>query len=176
MEKIDELVRRARKGDETAITRLVGIYKGFVYTIAYRMVNDPDRAEDITQETFIRAFIKIDSLKDPGRFKTWLGKITRNLIYDHLRQERKEWIEVVVTNPGDGMASIRRRVIIQKALSRLREQDRMLLVLTYFKGLSLREVGKIMEIPEADIRVYIHRARRRLRKELKGYEEELLSV
>jgi len=169
-----ELVRRAKDGDERAIARLIAIYKGLVYTIALRMLGDPDWAEDITQETFIRAFLRIKTLKHPERFRSWITMIVRNLIYDHLRKRKTELPPPVRTGPG--VESVRKKVIIQQALLRLSKQDRLLLTLFYYQGFTMKEIGEVTGIPSANLRVYLHRARARLREELRGYEDELLSI
>ena len=67
-------------------------------------------------------------------------------------------------------------MIIQDALMRLNERDRMLLTLTYYQGFSLAEVGEAMKMSEQNVKVCLHRARKRLRKELRGHEHEVLSA
>ncbi len=69
---------------------------------------------------------------------------------------------------------IRRRVVIQDALAKLTERDRMLLTLTYYEGLSLRETAETMKMTESNVKVCLHRARKRLRKQLAGYENEFV--
>jgi len=172
------LVLRSRDGDEPAVRRLITIHQGLLFTIAFRMVGEPETARDLIQETFIRAFRKIGDLRTPEHFRSWLCAICRRVVLDHLRREKRkrtvplEEVEVIVP---DDRAVIRKRMIVQDALSRLSARDRMLLVLAYYQGNSLREVAHTMKIPEANVRVYVQRARDRLRELLKGREHELLS-
>jgi len=173
------LVACARDGDEQAISRLITIHKGLVYTIVIRMVANSDTARDLTQDTYIRAFRKLRDLKRPEKFRPWLCAIARRVVLDHFRAEKRK-PTVSLDEIGDigaepDPAAVRRRRLIQGALARLNPRDRMLLVLAYYQGLSHREVGLALKIPESNVRVYIQRARGRLRNLLKGREHEILS-
>jgi RNA polymerase sigma-70 factor (ECF subfamily) len=174
---IAALVAYARDGDESAITRLITIHKGLIYTIVIRMVANSDTARDLTQDSFIRAFRKLRDLKQPEKFRPWLCAIARRVVLDHFRAEKRK-PTVSLDEIGDIGAdpfAVRRRRLIQDALSRLNPRDRLLLVLAYYQGFSHREVGLALKIPESNVRVYIQRARDRLRILLKGREHELLS-
>lgn len=176
---IAALVAYARDGDEQAISRLITIHKGLIYTIVIRMVANSDTARDLTQDSFIRAFRKLRDLKQPEKFRPWLCAIARRVVLDHFRAEKRkptvslEEIGEIGADPDH--AAVRRRMLIQDALSRLMPRDRMLLVLAYYQDFSQADVAQAMKIPESNVRVYIQRARDRLRKLLKGREHELLS-
>lgn len=177
---IGQLIQNAKKGDEQAITRLITIHKGLVFTIAWRMTNDHDVSQDLTQETFIRACLKIRKVKNSDHFKPWLCTIARNVVRDHFRKARRTQavsFEAVKDFHGaSNIESTRRRVIIQEGMAKLPPRDRMILTLAYYDGLSLREVGTVMKMRESTVKVCVHRARKRLRKHLEGYEYELLSA
>ena len=173
------LVMRAQDGDEEAISRLITVHKGLIFTIVIRMVANRDLAADLTQDTFVRAFRKIKDLRTPAQFRPWLCTIARRIVLDHFRSEKRKptvSLETVadIATAAD-LAAIRKRKIIQEALLLLPERDRMLLILAYYQGYSHREIGSAMKIPEANVRVYVQRARDRLRGLLKGREHELLS-
>jgi RNA polymerase sigma-70 factor (ECF subfamily) len=176
---IAALVVRARDGDEQAISRLITIHKGLIYTIVIRMVTNADTARDLTHDAFVRAFRKLRDLRTPGNFQPWLCAIARRIVFDHFRTEKRKRTvsleEIGDISAGPDLAAVRRRMIIQDALSRLNPRDRLLLVLAYYQGFSHREVAQALKIPESNVRVYIQRARDRLRKLLKGREHELLS-
>jgi RNA polymerase sigma-70 factor (ECF subfamily) len=173
------LVARARDGDEQAISRLITIHKGLIYTIVVRMVTSADTARDLTHDAFVRAFQKLRDLRTSANFRPWLCAIARRIVLDHFRVEkRKPTVSLEETGEigaASNLAAVRRRVIIQDALSRLNPRDRLLLVLAYYQGFSHREVAQTLAISESNVRVYIQRARDRLRKLLKGREHELLS-
>lgn len=179
-EDVHGLVTRAKDGDEEAISRLITIHKGLVYTVIYRMVNDPDTSQDLTQETFIKAFLHIKRVKNYQHFRPWLCRIARNIVYDFFRKEKRHptvHLEDIPEISGqDGMERTRKKVIIQDALSRLSERDRMLLTLAYYQGFTLAEAAEVLGITEDNAKVALHRARQRLRKELRGHEDELLST
>ena len=179
-EDVYGLVTRAKDGDEKALSRLITIHKGLVYTIIYRMVNDADTSQDLTQDTFIRAFRHIDRVKNYEHFRPWLCRIARNIVYDFFRKEKRHPTvrldDVQEITGQQGMERTRKKMIIQNALSRLSERDRMLLTLAYYQGFTLAEAAEVLEITEDNAKVALHRARKRLRKELKGYEDELLSI
>jgi RNA polymerase sigma-70 factor (ECF subfamily) len=174
------LVKRAQDGDEQAISRLITIHKGLVYTIVFRMVNDADVSQDLTQETFIKAFMNIKKVKNYKHYKAWVCKIAKNLVYDYFRKMKRRKtvsLEEVGDIQGDAdVKKIRKQAIIQDALARLKERDRMLLTLSYFDGFSIADVADTLNMSENNVKVCLHRARHRLRKQLKGFENELLSA
>lgn len=179
-EDVNDLVRLAKDGDEKALSRLITIHKGLVYTVIYRMVNDADTSQDLTQETFIKAFLHIKRVKNYEHFRPWLCRIARNVVYDFFRKEKRHHT-VSIDDVGEiagqqGMEKTRKKMIMQDALARLSERDRMLLTLAYYQGLTLAEAADVLEISEDNAKVALYRARKRLRKELRGYEDELLST
>jgi len=174
------LIKRAQDGDEHCMSELITIHKGLVFTLIYRMINDYDMSHDLTQDTFIRVVINIRKVKNEKHFMAWMCTIARNVARDYLRKFKRQAtisLEEIGESLGrSGIESTRRQVIIQDALCRLNERDRALLALSYFQGFNLSEVAKIMNISEKSIKVALFRARQRLRKELIGYEKELLSA
>ena len=173
-----EQVRKARRGDQQAFEFVVSRYKDLVFTLIRRLVSDPETATDLSQETFIKVYLKFRTLKDCNRFPAWLCSIARRTALDYLRKRKPEFNlsdEILNTLPGgEDPAGMLGDGIIETAIEKLGPRDRTLLTLAYYKDLKLSEVSKIMEIPEKNIRVYLHRARKRLREHLRGYEDELL--
>ncbi|UCG30424.1 MAG: sigma-70 family RNA polymerase sigma factor [candidate division WOR-3 bacterium] len=178
--KIDDigcLIRSAQNGDEQAMTRLITIHKGLVFTIIMRMTNDYHTSEDLTQETFIKVFLNIKKVKSREHFRPWICTIARNIVRDYYRRTKSHAtisFDQVKEFHGQWDQSTRRRVVIQDALAKLVERDRILLTLTYYQGLNLREVAEVMKMTESNVKVCIHRARKRLRRHLEGYENELM--
>lgn len=173
------LVESAQQGDEQALSELITIHKGLVFTVILRMVNDYDTSQDLTQDTFIKVCLNIRKVNDVCKLRAWICRIAKNIAYDYLRKQKRQRFlplhEVSEKIGQDSMKEKRKSIILQDALGKLNTKDRMLLSLTYYKGLTLAEVAEIMKIPLRNIRIYVHRARVRLRKKLKGYEDELLS-
>ncbi len=174
-----DLVKRCQDGDENAVASIITIHKQLIFTIAYRMLGDHDQSLDLCQETFIKAMRNIRKLKDPNSIKPWLCSIARNLAYDYLRKRKRESSiniedigEVSMPDPGAG---IRKKMIIQKALQRLNERDRLLLALFYYKDNSIKDLTIMTGNKESNVKVSLSRARQKLRNELEGYENELMS-
>jgi RNA polymerase sigma factor (sigma-70 family) len=177
---ISDLVKRAKGGDEQAMSELITTHKQLIYTVIYRMVKHMDTAMDLMQDTFIKAFLNIKRVKGSKHFRAWLCRIARNVTYDYFRKEKHASKSVSLEEVKDciGTSDLkhkRQSMIIQDALGRLTDKDRMLLVLAYYEGFTHNEIGKTMNIPLRNVKVQVLRARLRLRKELEGREHELLS-
>lgn len=175
---IVDLVKRCQNGDEKAMSEIVTMHKQLIFTIACRLLKDYDTSLDICQETFIKAFQYIHKLKKPERFKTWICSIARNLCYDYLRKRKyvSQDSEILESEPTSEVCSgIRKRVIIQNALEKLNPRDRLLLTLYYYQNFDIKEIAEIVKISPENVKVALGRARIRLREELRGYEDELLS-
>lgn len=159
------------------MTRLITIHKGLIFTIILRMTSDYHVSEDLTQDTFIKAFINMRKVKSGEHFRPWLCTIARNLVRDHYRRNKNISslsFDQVEKFHGQMDDPVRRRVVIQDALAKLAERDRTLLTLVYYEGLSLRETAETMKMTESNVKVCLHRARKRLRKHLAGYENEFV--
>ena len=180
IDDLENLIRRAQDGDEHAMTGLITIHKALIFTIVLRMTNDYDTSQDLTQETFIKVFMNIRKVKSVEHFKPWMCMIARNLVRDYFRRiKRSNTISFESVKDFHGRSNIemtRRRMIIQNALAKLTEKDQMLLTLTYYEGMKLDEVAEVMKMTPSNVKISIHRARKRLRKQLEGYEHELLSA
>ncbi|MEN8209615.1 MAG: sigma-70 family RNA polymerase sigma factor [Candidatus Fermentibacteria bacterium] len=174
-------VRLASTGDRQAFGRLIDDYGGLVYTLLLRMVADRDTAKDLAQDTFVKAWTRLHSLRKHASFPSWICATARRTALDHLRRikTRKE-----VSMPEENFVDIPEEnepelstegiALLEHAVSKLSDRDRQLITLAYWKELNLADVGRIMGIPESNVRVYLHRARKRLREHLRGYENELL--
>ncbi len=162
------------------MTRLVTIHKALIFTIVLRMTNDYDASQDLTQETFIKVFRNIKKVKSAEHLRPWMCTIARNVVRDYFRKvKRSNTISFESIKDFHGHSDtgqIRRRMIIQNALAQLAEKDRMILTLAYYEGMKLEEVASVMKMNASNVRISIHRARKRLRKKLEGYENELLST
>ena len=174
------LIQNAKDGDEQAMTRLITIHKALIFTIVLRMTDNYDASQDLTQETFIKMVMNIRKVKSAEHFKPWVCMIARNLVRDYFRKvKRSKTVSFERVKDFHGQSNIditRRRMIIQNALARLTEKDRMLLTLAYYEGMKLDEVAEVMKMTPSNVKIGIYRARKRLRKQLEGYEHELLSA
>jgi RNA polymerase sigma-70 factor (ECF subfamily) len=177
---LESLILSARSGDEQAMTRLVTIHKALIFTIAWRMTNDYEASQDLMQETFVKVFMNIRRVKSVEHFRPWMCTIARNVVRDYLRKvKRDKTISFESIKDLHGQSNVettRKRMIIQDALAKLSEKDRMLLTLAYYQGMNHHEVAEVMKMTASNVKISIHRARKRLRKNLEGFEHELLSA
>ena len=174
-------VRLACEGDRQAFGRLM-FEKGEVLAkILQRMVRDHDTARDLAQDTFLKAWTRLRSLRRHASFPSWICSTARRTALDHMRaiKARKEVSmpeESFVDTPDERKPELSAEgiTLLEEAVGKLSVRDRQLITLAYWNELSFTDVGRIMGIPEPNIRVYLHRARKRLREHLRGYENELL--
>lgn len=174
------LIQSAQDGEEPAMTKLITLHKGLIFTVIFRMTNDYDISQDLTQDTFIKVFVNIRKVKNAKHFRAWICVIARNIVRSYFRRaKRSQTVSLEEIREFAGQSNIettKKSMIIQDALNRLSERDRILLTLAYYQGLSLAEVAEVMRVSNNNVKVCLYRARKRLRKELEGYEHELLSA
>jgi len=177
-----DLVARARQGERRAFDRLVQEHYVLVYNTAYRMLGNPDQAEDATVEAFARAHRSLDRFRGDSSFSTWLYRIVTNVCLDHLRSPAPQISSLDQGGGGDGslarevgddtqnpaLAALRRRRrhTVHQALQKLSSDHRAVLVLYDLNGFSYEEVGAILGIPVGTVKSRLNRARHALREQL----------
>ena len=181
--RLERDVLGATSGDTDCAARLIREHTGLVFTLIRRIVGNRDAAMDLTQDCFIRAIDRIGSLRDPRSFRSWLTVMARRMALDHLRRHHREvpvdpsvLESAAADEPPVGEIDMRsrKRRLLETAIGSLDERDRSLLTLFYFEELGGAEVAEALQIPLSNVRVYLHRARKRLRERLRGHEQELL--
>ena len=174
-----ELIQRTLEGDESAFGFLVDKYKGSVHALAYRKLGDFHTAEEITQDTFLKAYQKLSTLKDPGRFPGWLYVIAARCCISWFRQNRvqTESLDSVKgemdTQSWTKYTDTRLREEVHNALESLPESERTVLTLYYMAGMTSEEIGRFIGTSCGAIRDRLYRARIRLKEELTMIEETL---
>lgn len=168
-----ELVEACRQGDRDAYASLVRKHSRRILAICYGVVGNPDDAEDLTQETLIRAFREIQSLRDPSQFFPWVRRIARNQCMDFFR--RRKAGEVLVAEPPDKPDPHRgidpRYLDLQAAIQKLPENLRSPLLFYYFDGQSTKNIAAALETGQAAVHTRLSRARRELRRLLTEKED-----
>ena len=156
-----EIVRRVQAGDAEAFGELVNRYSGRIYALALAMVRDAQRAEDVTQETFIRAYEHLGGFRGASAFATWLYRIAYNRAVGECRRRAYDRIDAEESSAGrfDEETVVRMR----RALERLRPDERVLVALFYEEERSLAEIAQIMNLTLSNVKVRLHRLRGRLR-------------
>ena len=144
----NELVGKFLSGDHAAFDELVIRHQKHVYSIAYRMVRHAETAEEIAQETFIRAFRSLRSFRQEASLSTWLCKITMNLCCDELKRRpnevelNPETPEANVTNSlPEKMAEEERKEWLERQIDALPFKQKSAVILRIFQGMSFKEIG-----------------------------------
>jgi RNA polymerase sigma-70 factor (ECF subfamily) len=180
-----ELIRRARAGDEAAFTPLVETYNSAIYNLCYRMLGEPNEAEDAAQETFLRAYAQLQTY-DPARpFKTWLFAIASHHCIDRLRKRRLTWLSIEdeqlpphpalqEQSPGPEEQSVRREQseAIQGLLSKLAPEDRNVIVMRYWYDYSYEEIARTTGATVSAVKSRLHRARGAIAEMIKSAPAE----
>jgi RNA polymerase sigma-70 factor (ECF subfamily) len=166
-----DLVVRARGGDRDAFARLAAASITRLDGAARLITRDPERAKDAVQEALIRAWRDLPSLRDPGRFEAWLHRLLVNACIDEMRRARARPIEVELTDihhafGGDPAAAIADRESLERGFRRLEPEQRAVVVLHFYLGLSLTDVADALDIPAGTARSRLHRALGALRAAL----------
>ena len=167
----EALVERCRKGDGAAFAVLVNRYQGPIYNAAYRVLGNAEDASDITQSVFLKIAERLDDYDPKYKFFSWIYRIALNESLNLLRRSGRE--EPLGDDedllPGDGRdpesqalgAELSARV--QRALMKLKAQDRMVLALRHFSECSYREIADVLEIDEKTVKSRLFEARSRMR-------------
>jgi RNA polymerase sigma-70 factor (ECF subfamily) len=187
-----EVVLLARSGREPAYRELVRRYERPVFALLFRMVRDRELAEDLAQETFIKALNAIDSYRPEFKFSSWIFKIANNAAIDHLRRreldtlsldgsphaETPEAMQATALqigarqeSPLDAVEARELGGAIEAAIGRLRPEYRSCILLRHVEGRAYEEIAEILNLPLGTVKTYIHRARNELRLALAHLKE-----
>ena len=168
-----ELVEQARRGDHDAFAVLAGAAIPRLDALARLILRDPERGKDATQEALVRAWRDLPSLRHPERFDAWLHRLLVNACMDEARRNRRHTLEVELTpidHPTirDSAISVDERDALERGFRRLDTEQRALIVLHHYLGLSLPEVAETMRIPLGTAKSRLHRALSALRAALEA--------
>ena len=169
-----ELVSRAQEGDRNAYSELVRAHSQGVLNVIYRMCGNMQVAEDAAQETFIQAWLKLQSYRPGTSLRNWLYRIAVNTAIDMLRKEKHilpgeiDDLNLRDSQPGpETLATNSERTeMVQEAVLALPDASRAVLVLREFEGLSYKEISESLEIPVGTVMSRLNYARKLLREKL----------
>jgi len=164
------LKNTAKNVNEEVLQRLIEIDKHRLYRIAYIYVKNEDDALEIVQETVYKAFVNIKKLKQPEFFNTWITKIIVNASLDYIKK-RNRLIYIEEDRDLDKNATEDIEYIdLYKAVDSLEGLYKTVIILKYFEDLKIKDIAKVLEITESNVKNYIHKALNLLRVELKEGE------
>ncbi len=174
------LVERTLEGDTAAFGELVDRYQNFVFTIAIRILKVTEEAEEVGQDSFIKAYDSLNSFRGDSKFSTWLYRIVYHKSLDRLKMNKRhrtyEIIEEItednldhIENGLEFMLSEERSSIIKNCIDRLPEDEAAIISLYYFEEQSVKEIAKVTDLTEDNIKIKLYRSRKKLFSLLEGY-------
>lgn len=186
---IAELLVRCQAGERAAWDTLVDAYWQRLYGYALRATSNPELAQDLVQETFLRIVQKLHSYDDQGKFEAWLFRILVNLVRDNGRSHARhptqstaidrdgQRIEMTDEMPGKGLAPFESPQYqedarcLQAALRRLPEVDRQILLLRHFADMPFKDIARTLECPIGTVLARAHRALGKLRNLMEVFDD-----
>ena len=189
MEKEDDvqLIRKVLSGDDAAFGILVGKYQKSIHALACRKIRDFHYAEEIMQDTFLRAYKKLSTLKNPNQFSGWLHVIANRLCIDWMRSQKSVMqsledtpVEEIEKSSYTHHVSAQRETertgyyheLVKNLLEKLPENERTVVTLYYLDEMSTKEISKFMGVSVNTITSRLHRARKRLQTDPEFLEHE----
>ena len=181
---MDLIIARVQQGDLSAFNILIEEHKGMAFTLALKILKSREDAEEVAQDSFLKAYKNIHKSEGKSKFSTWLYTIVYNTAISKLRKKKltvensDELSEFNMNNYSESDEEWRklqreeRSTYIKKALDALKEEDAIVITLFYLNENSLQEICKITNWEISNVKVKLHRARKRLLLKL----EELLDT
>ena len=150
---------------------IVNQYQRDLVNFHYRFVGNRPEAEDLAQDTFIKAYKKFDTLKEPDKIKSWLFMIARNTVIDFFRRNKNKPFALdstILENiPETASVDYQSRVAqmevskeLERCISQLIKEDRAIIKLLYYEGFSYKEIGELLHMNQNTLKSRLHRARR----------------
>ncbi len=179
MQEEIELVKAAIRGDSRSLAELLRQNYTFLYQYVLKITLDKNRAEDVTQETMLRAIEKITTFHSKAKFSTWLITIASRLVIDRARRSKleRQWLQEEQTlalrsSVLDSIESKQKWKVAVEAVGQLAEHIRMPILLKYYYGYSQEEIAAMINIPVGTVKSRLHSGLKQLRKELAEDEEK----
>ncbi len=180
-------INQVIEGNTNAFSILVNQYKDLVFTLAYKMLKNKEKAEEVSQDTFIKVFNSLNKFKGDSKFSTWIYKITYNTCLDCLKKSKKETSVVYLEDFSEQQIKVIESIIenidekeknqkIQECLHLLPSEDAFLITLFYFDNQSIEEIAKVINCNSNNVKIKLFRSRKKLASILKEQlEPEILS-
>ena len=172
MEKKDDIyyINLVKGGQSNAFSYIVEKYQDIVFSIALKVLRNRDDAEEMAQESFIKAYKSIHSFKGNAKFSTWLYRITYNTCISEIRKRKMHFSsteEIEIRDETqeinlDGIPEENRAKAIKEAMNQLPEDEYTLILLYYFEEQSVEEISKVTGLSESNTKVKLFRARKKL--------------
>ncbi|MCL2650040.1 MAG: sigma-70 family RNA polymerase sigma factor [Candidatus Azobacteroides sp.] len=184
MEIFNDLIYidRIQSGDYRAFSAIVTHYRQMVFTLVIKIVGNREEAEDVTQEIFIKVFKSIDRFKKDSKFSTWLYRIAYNTTLSELRKRKFEFVsfeenpknlqEAELNDDIDNLNKEERIQYLELAIKKLSPDETLLISLFYLNNQSMEEISRIANLTVANVKVKLHRIRKKLAVEINKLMDE----
>jgi len=170
-------IDKVLQGDTNAFAYLINKYKDMAYTIAIKIVKSHEDAEEVAQDSFLKAYEKLDSFKGNSKFSTWLYTIVYRNSITKIRKKKVATTDIddyVMDNYSEGsefpqieaIKNGEQQKYVREAIDRLPEKDALLITLFYMNESSVEEIEQITNLTQSNIKVKLFRARKKLNTEL----------
>ena len=169
---MQNIVKKAQKGDDKAFLALFQKYEQDIYRMAFVYVKNQSDALDVVQETAYRSFKTIKSLKEPKYFKTWLIRIAVNCSLDLIRKQKKvvqlksEFTENLLGDINE--EDVLLQITVRDLIELLNEGEKSVVILRFYEDLTFKEISETLEIPLGTAKTILYKALVKLRQNLKG--------
>ncbi len=174
------LIERTLAGENSAFGELVDRYQNFVFSIALKIVKHREEAEEVAQDSFIKAFDSLSKFRGEAKFSSWLYRIVYHKSLDRIkknkRSQRFQLIEEITSNDLDGiengldlMLEEERNEMISRCIAELNGKDAALIEFYYFEELPIKEIAEITGLGEENIKIKLYRSRKKLLNLLQSY-------
>ncbi|MCU9612595.1 sigma-70 family RNA polymerase sigma factor [Caldibacillus lycopersici] len=162
----DVLVHKSLQGNYDAYAELVHRYSNLVYGLALSRTRDSYISEDIAQEVFVKAWMKLPQLSEGEKFSHWIMKITKNQCTDFFRKKNQHTLmeNFPENNKVDDSNSI--QAMVWEALQQIEEKYRIVIVMNYISGYTAKEIGNLLQLSSSAIESRLRRGKEKLKKEL----------
>ncbi|WP_339883166.1 sigma-70 family RNA polymerase sigma factor [Polaribacter vadi] len=172
--KTDQIyITKVINGDTNAFASLVNTYKNMVFSLVFKMTKNREEAEEISQDTFIKAYKNLSKFKGDSKFSTWLYRIAYHTSLDNLKKNKNnnnsfEINEITFNQIKatehilEGIERKERAKMMEICLHKLPDEERTIIWMFYYDELSLKEITEITSMSESNLKVKLHRARKKL--------------
>ncbi|NQU54327.1 MAG: RNA polymerase sigma factor [Bacteroidetes bacterium] len=187
MEQKDDIfyIEKVKSGHINYFSYIVARYQDIVFSIALKVLRNREDAEEMAQESFIKAYNSLHTFKGTAKFSTWLYRITYNNCISEFRKKKQHFVstsDIDVKDDTeelnlDGIPAENRAKYVKAALEKLPEEEYTLVLLYYFEDQSIEKISKVTKLSESNTKVKLFRARKKLYTILKEMlKEELYTI
>lgn len=172
MDKLSELVKKAQQGEKASYGEIYNLFIKKIYRFIYYSVNEKQLAEDLTQNTFLKAWISLGNFSfGKGTFQAYLFTIARNLVIDYQRRKKElsideNWDISSADNLEDQIEKEEEKEKVKMILDNLEDDERRLIILRYFEELEFEEIAQVLNKNSGTLRVRVHRILKKLKDKL----------